>query len=177
MNMIRKILITLCLVFTFAGSAFAYGNPRWFNIPVSVYIPKVKENSVTIKAFNEWQMASGGYVRFIYRNASNFANLTDISINFTPTLNNSEGYIVKILYPPFGETSGIFYKARVTVATSDSEGNPLKEDALKRRIILAAGRAIGVYNANLTTSGKISQESINTLHWLYKPGYSVKEKE
>ena len=172
MSMIKKILLTLTLIFVFAGSAFAYGSPRWFNIPVSVQVPKTADGTRMMNAFRAWQSASGGAVRFIFRTSNNMADLSDITVSFVPFLNNASGYIVNFVYPAISSKSANFYKARIVIATNNSQGGASSDSEIYVRMLRAAGEAVGVHNYNPDSEEQpktITADDIKQIKALYRP--------
>ena len=82
-NMGKRFLLTVLSLFIFAGATLGYSNPRWFSLPISVYIPKTTGSTTISNAFVSWQTESAGIVRFAFKNNKNSASLADITVTFT----------------------------------------------------------------------------------------------
>ena len=147
--MIKKILITLFLLFFSVTSAMAYSNPRWFSMPVSVYIPNAPQTATVMKAFREWQKDSGGTVRFLFRRSHNTERLSKISVVYVDTLSNGEPYVVEQKYTSIGKrhmdtSRGYFYKLRIIIARRSAKGKYFTTAQTEAIALRAVGEALGV---------------------------------
>ncbi len=185
MNMGKRFLITLLSLFLFAGSAFAYGNPRWFNMPVSVYIQKSNNTASVTNAFKAWQGASGGTLRFIYRNSKNLESLSNITVSFVDLLPNEDLYKVTPEYSTFGKAhysteNGFYYKNHIVIARRSSNGKLLSSSQIYALALRAVGEAVGIKPIDTNTSSvmskttnilnnrTITKSDINALYGIYK---------
>ena len=182
MYMGKKFLLILISMLVFAGASFAYGNPRWLKMPISVYISK-GSGTVAQSAFQEWQSASGNTVRFLYKTSPNTENICNISIGITNNSLGEKGYSVDRKWPVLGNSeyyrnNGFFYKAKITVATVDEKGKKYGSDKVRALTLKAVGEALGIVpmendNILMSTSNNlkvrnITKEDIAALNKLYR---------
>ncbi len=149
MNMGKRFLITLLSLFLLAGSAFAYDNPRWFTMPISVYIEKNNDTETVAKAFKAWQSSSGGALRFLYRSSKNFENISNITVTFVDMLPDGSLYKVTPIYSVVSRAhrntgKGFFYKNQVVIARKTINGKALTSTQIYAIALRAAGEAVGV---------------------------------
>lgn len=148
MYMGKKFLLILLSLFMFVGQAFAYGNPRWFKMPVSVYTPG--NNAVVINAFKSWQTASDGSIRFVFRSSANMESLSNITVSFVEELPDGAAYSISRKSTIFGNTdyyskNGYFYKTYIVIARKGGEDKKeFSKSELQAIALRAAGEAIGV---------------------------------
>lgn len=183
MNMGKRFLLILLSLFVFAGSAFAYGTPRWFKMPVSVYV--AGNNPTIVNAFKSWQTASGGAVRFVFRESKNLESRCNITVAYTDSLPEGVPYHVEQLHTIFGNTDyyiqkGYFYKTKIILAKKGGEKyTPYSKTAMRANALRAVGEAIGIQplNVNNAVMGanfnsdktSITAADIKALKLLYKP--------
>ncbi len=180
----KKFLLILVSLFVFAGSASAYSNPRWFTLPVSVYLPKSKQSDVVTDAFKEWQLNSKSAVRFMFRNSANLASLSNINVSFVDRLQGDKLYVVNPRFRQFGRcrtcaNENFFYQTDVVIALRDANGKLLTDKQLKAVALQAAGLAVGVkfvensnsvmYKETDFTKTSLSQDDIKAVRDVYLP--------
>lgn len=173
MNMGKRFLLTLLLCVV-GSSAFAYDNPRWFNMPVSVYAPKTEQGATVINAYKAWQSASGGTVRFLYRNSENLQPLSNITIKFSDNWISNKPYGISQKYSMFSEKRintkrGFYYKQTVTISKNDRDGKPYTKNQLYSIALTAAGESLGIKDLNVDTDKRnVSKDDIKALNSVYK---------
>lgn len=181
----KRILLILVSLFLFTGSAFAYGYPRWFSMPLTVYMPKT-ENTVAVQsAFKAWQTGTKSTVRFIFRTSKNLANISNINVIFVDRLSDNKAYIVRNRFAQFGgcRTCGnrYFNNSDVMIATKDVDGNELPPDKIKAVTMQAVGQIVGVplsedensimFKDSDFTKSSVTQDAVKSVWRLYKPSY------
>lgn len=179
----KNLLLLLISLFMFAGSAFAYSNPRWFSMPVSVYLPKQAESVQVTNAFKSWQTNSK-CVRFLYKNSANMAPISNINVIFRDNLPNERLYQVNHRFPQFGACrtcvrDRFFYHTDIIIALKDAKGKPYSATQLQATAMQAVGVAIGVplsddeksimYKDSEFKSSTLTKEDINSVLRVYKP--------
>lgn len=181
----KRFLLILISLFVFAGSAFAYGYPRWFTMPVTVYIPKQEEAVVVTNAFKNWQKGTKSCVRFLFRYSKNLASISNVNVIFVENLGNKP-YVVTHRMAQLGGCRGCgnrFYNnADIYIATKDDSGNPLSHEKLEAVAMQAVGRVIGL---NLTQNSSsvmyansdfsetsVTPDAFQAVLNLYKPSHS-----
>lgn len=183
MNMGKRFLLILLSLFVFAGSAFAYSTPRWFKMPVSVYI--AGNNPVVVNAFKSWQAASGGAVRFVFRDSKNLESRCNIVVSTVESLPDGEPYLIDRQQTIFGNTDyyvkkGYFYKANIVLARNGGEKNTTyTKTNLRANALRAVGEVIGIKPFNSRTAvmsveanpnrTSITAEDVKALKFIYKP--------
>ena len=183
MYMGKRFLLILLSLFMFTGAAFAYGNPRWFKMPVSVYSPD--NDAIVLNAFKSWQTASGGCVRFVFRSSANLQSRSNITVTYTDSLPDGAAYSVTRNYTIFGNTdyyvkNGYFYKTQITIAKNGGEENkPFSKSELRAIALRAVGEAIGVKPLNSSNSvmsaetdysqTSLSANDVRAVNKLYRP--------
>lgn len=182
-NMGKRFLLILLSLFVFAGASFAYGTPRWFKMPVSVYVSS--NDLVLLNAFKSWQNASGGVVRFLFHTSKNTEALSNISVSFVDELPEGIPYRVDRKTTIFGNTdyyskNGYFYKAQIYIARRGGEDKKDFSASEIRAISLrAVGEVLGV-NPSKDITGVMSPEidyektsvtgsDVKALNSLYRP--------
>lgn len=180
----KKFLLILASLFIFAGSASAYSNPRWFTLPVSVYMPKTEQSVIVTDAFKAWQVNSKSAVRFMFRNSANLAPLSNINVSFTEHLQGDRLYVVNPRFRQFGRcrscaNENFFYQTDIIIALRDADGNLLTDKQLKAVALQAAGRAVGVnfvenknsvmYQDTDFSNTSLTQEDIKAVRDVYLP--------
>ena len=134
----------------FAGSAFAYSNPRWFSLPISVYIPKQEEAAIVTQAFKEWQLNSKSAVRFLFRYSANLASISNINVVFVDNVSGDRPYRVNHSFSQFGtysrgcKNTNYFYNTDVILPLQKEDGEKLSKEQLKAIALQAVGVAVGV---------------------------------
>ncbi|MEE3348539.1 MAG: hypothetical protein VZR09_00720 [Candidatus Gastranaerophilaceae bacterium] len=173
MNMGKRFLLTLLLC-VLGSTAFAYDNPRWFNMPISVYAPKTAQGTTVMNAYRAWQSASGGTVRFLYRNAENLQPLSNITIQFSDNWISGKPYSITQKYSMFSERRintkrGFYYKQTITISRNDRYGKPYTGNQLYSIALTAAGESLGVKDLNLDLDkNKVTKDDITALNSVYK---------
>lgn len=183
MNMGKRFLLILLSLFVFTGSAFAYSTPRWFKMPISVYI--VGDNPTALNAFKSWQVASGGSVRFIFKESKNFESRCNITVSMVDSLPDGEPYHIDRSQTIFGNTdyfvqNGYFYKANISLARNGGAKNtPYTKANLRANALRAVGEVIGISpiasrNAVMSIDANpvrtsITADDIKALNLIYKP--------
>jgi len=180
----KKFLLLLVSLFVFAGSAFAYSTPRWFTLPVSVYLPKTEESVIVTSAFKSWQVNSKSAVRFMFRNSANLASLSNINVRYTDHLPGDKPYVVNHIFRQFGrcrncQVDKFFYQTDIIIALKDSDGKKLTANQLKAVALQAVGRAVGVnfvqdrnsvmYEDSDFTKTTLTRYDINAVREVYLP--------
>ena len=181
----KRFLLILVSLFVFTGSAFAYGYPRWFSMPLTVYMPK-DENMVAVQsAFKAWQTGTKSTVRFIFRTSKNLANISNINVIYVDRLPDDNSYVVKNRFAQFGgcRTCGnrYFNNSDVIIATKDLDGNELRPDKIKAVTMQAVGQVVGVplsddensimFKESDFTKSSVTQDAVKSVWRLYKPSY------
>lgn len=181
----KRFLLVLISLMMFASSAFAYSNPRWFTLPVSVYIPKGEESEVVTQAFKAWQLNSKSAVRFLFRYSASLAPLSNINVIFVSYLDGDRPYRVDHRFSQFGccnrnfQTKKFYYNTDVILPLNDSAGNKLTKEQLKAIALQAAGVSVGVglsddkdsvmYVRSDFTKTTLSPSDIKAVNNVYRP--------
>lgn len=167
----------------FAGSAFAYGYPRWFTMPISVYIPKQEEGVVVAGAFKSWQTGTKSCVRFLLRNSKNLASISNINVVFVDAPINDKLYFVRHRFSQFGgcrSCGNRFYNnSDIIISLKDKDGKDLSTSQLRAVAIQAVGRAVGLnlnedknsvmYEETDFSNSSITPDAVQSVYNLYKP--------
>lgn len=144
----KNFLLILFLLCVFTGNTFAYSTPRWFTMPVSVYIPKQKEAIPVTDAFKSWQTSTKSCVRFLVRNAEKLAPLCKINVIFVDNLPSGALYKVNPIYSQLGgcRNCGTRYynNSDIIIALHDADGKKLTTEQLNAVALQAVGVAVGV---------------------------------
>lgn len=179
----KKFLLLLVSLLMFTSSAFAYSNPRWFTMPVSVYLPKQAESVIVTNAFKSWQTGSK-CVRFLYKNSANMAAISNINVIFKEQLPKGQLYQVNHRFPQYGNCrtcvrDRFFYHTDIIIALKDEKGKPLTQKQLNATAMQAVGVAIGVplnqneksimYKDSEFKSSSLTKDDINAVLRVYKP--------
>lgn len=182
----KKLLIVISLLFICAASAFAYSEPRWRLMPLSVYLPEVPQSAVVEKAYKSWQSSSGGIVRFICGSRNATKRGAHITVEFIDILPQKQYYEIESDIFNSGFTShkegslkvGFYYRVRVKIRTLDEENNVIPDDKLYAIALQAAGRSLGVDYVNAPgnamsyildfDNSKITNKDIQALIKVYK---------
>ncbi len=173
MNMGKRFLLTL-LMCVIGSSVFAYENPRWFHMPVSVYAAKTTQGTTVLNAYKAWQSASAGTVRFMYRTADHLQPLSNITIEFTDKWMNGKPYSISQKYSMFGEkrintNRGFYYKQIITISTNNKNGKPFTSAQLYSVALAAAGESLGIKDINFDMNkSKITKDDVQALKAVYK---------
>ncbi len=186
MNMGKKLLLFLISFLMFAGSVYAYSIPRWFNMPVSVYLPKQEESDTVTGAFKAWQSASKGTVRFLYRNSKNLAAISNINVGFVDSLPENKAYKINPRFSMSWDTnlysnSRYYSRMGILIALKDSDGNPIPENKLYAIALRAVGEALGLdpvksensvmFYSDEFKNTNITKDDIAEIMRVYKPVY------
>lgn len=179
-NMGKRFLLTILSLFIFTCSAFGYSNPRWFSMPITVYVPKVSGSTSVSNAFTSWQTESAGTVRFAFRSSKNMASRSDISITFVEKASNP--YVVNKQTTVFNNNkeeirNAYFYKLNIVISKSNPSGKAYSQSELYAISLRAVGEALGVRTSgdkgvmaskfNITNK-KLTSEDIKSLNRVYK---------
>ena len=158
----KRFLLTLLSLFVFAGTCFAYSNPRWFTMPVTVYLPKQAESTYVTNAFKTWQLESKSTVRFLYRKAYN--------VSFTLPQFGSARYTMNNKY---------FYNADIVIALKGKDGKVLTPKQLNAVALQAVGYAVGIklnsdkdtvmYKESDFSKNALTPADLQAVHDVYKP--------
>lgn len=183
----KNFLLTLLSLFVFASSAFAYSSPRWFTMPVTVFLPKdAKESVIVMNAFKKWQADSKGTVRFLYRNTKNLEKLSNIKIEFSNSIGEKAPYETYNRYTTFGhnslyENTGNFYRTKLIIHTLGNDGKKYTDKELYAITMRAIGEVLGLEAIDseksiMTKNGgfsnsTISADDIEELKRVYKPSH------
>lgn len=180
----KRFLLTLLSLFVFAGTCFAYSNPRWFTMPISVYLPKQAESTYVTNAFKTWQLESKSTVRFLYRNAPHLANLSNITVAYTDYLPDNKAYNVSFTLPQFGSArytmnNKYFYNADIVIALKGKDGKVLTPKQLNAVALQAVGYAVGIklnsdkdtvmYKESDFSKNALAPADLQAVHDVYKP--------
>ena len=159
----------------FSATAFAYSNPRWFNMPISVYVPKTTQGATASNAFKAWQSASSGVTRFQYRSSTNMANLCDIIVEFSDSWpSDDKPYKITQLYTMFDRDSitsnrGFYYKQVLTVALKDKAGSQYTDKELYSIVLNAVGESLGIPAGNFDMAKQsVTDEDVEALKKVYR---------
>ena len=179
-NMGKRFLLTILSLFVFACSTFGYSNPRWFSMPIKVYMPKVSGSTSVSNAFTSWQTESAGTVRFSFRSSKNMASLSDISIMFVEKADKP--YSVNKRTTVFNNNkekirNEYFYKLDIVISKSNVSGKAYSQSELYAISLRAVGEALGIQadgdkgvmatDFNITRK-KLTSEDIKSLNRVYK---------
>jgi len=187
--MSKKFLLILISLFMFAGTAFAYSSPRWFTMPVSVYIPKQPEGIIVKNAFWAWQVGTKSCVRFLFKTSPNLAAISSVNVIFTDSLPNNKSYVVEHRFSQFGgsrSSANNFYNySDVLIATKDASGASIPAGKLSAIAMQAVGRLIGLpfssdensimYENSDFSDTSLTSDAIESVYRIYKPNYKSKE--
>ena len=184
-DMGKRFLLVLISLVMFAGSAFAYSNPRWFSLPISVYIPKQKEAAIVTQAFKEWQLNSKSAVRFLFRYSANLASISNINVVFVDNVSGDRPYRVNHSFSQFGtysrgcKNTNYFYNTDVILPLQKEDGEKLSKEQLKAIALQAVGVAVGVnlsedansvmYKESDFTKTTLSPMDIQAVNEVYRP--------
>lgn len=182
----KKFLILVSMLFFCAASVFAYSEPRWRLMPLTVYIPAVPEAEVVEKAYKSWQASSNGMIRVICGSRNAAKRGAHITVEFIDILPQKQYYEIESDIFNSGFTThkesslkaGFYYRVRVKIRTLDEENNVIPDDKLYAIALQAAGRSLGVdyvkeagnamsYNFDFNNS-KITNKDIEALIKVYK---------
>lgn len=182
----KKLILILSVMLLCSVGVFAAGSPRWRLMPLTVYYPPIPEASAVQRAFDGWQSAGSGVLRF--KGGSRFAqkNGAHISVEFISTLAAGQYYdinydIYKTGFSSHKEDSLVsdyFYKVKIRIRTRDENSKKYTEEQLYAIALQAVGRALGVdyveNDGNVMSrtfdfeNTKITDEDIKALRKLYK---------
>lgn len=182
----KRLLIIISMLFLCAASVFAYSEPRWRLMPLTVYVPDVPQSAVVEKAYKSWQTSSNGLVRFICGSRNAAKRGAHITIEFIDILPQKQYYEIEsdifnsgfTTHKEFSLKTGFYYRVRVKIRTLDEENNVIPDDKLYAIALQAAGRSLGVdyvkesgnamsYNFDFDNS-KITNKDIQALIKVYK---------
>lgn len=190
--MMKKIFLILVTILFCAGSAFAHELPRWFTLPVSVYVPTNAYSTPVKNAFNGWQSASGRLIRFSFTSNSKMENRTNVDVMFSDTKPSGSPYRIQARYNShynsFSET-GYFRRVGITIYTRDADGNKLSSSKVYSIALRAVGEAVGVKSFSYPAKSKkkavmasnyeydlrtVTSDDIQALKRVYLPNYRLK---
>lgn len=154
-------------------------NPETF--PLTVYIennPQLPEYyySEVKKAFQQWQKDTENFVRFVYTNNKQSANIRCEFKNFADLKNNSPGGM-SLGVTQIKTKKGVLKYSQIDLAITDSKGKYFNSKHLYSTILHEIGHSLGLsghsvnkkdimYPVNYSNSG-LSKGDINTLKLLY----------
>lgn len=150
--MMKKLLLVLGLMLFFAGSAFAWSNPRWTTFPLNVYIQENENAAVVQRAFNEWAVSAKPavpFLRFRFGEGPRGLRKSQINVNFVAAVPGGRYYEVlsNSLVDGFSmvrNTSGFFYHVTINIATVDADGKKIPQNKIHSIALQAVGRSLGI---------------------------------
>ena len=173
-----------------AGSTFAQSIPRWFTLPVSVYLPSNTYSTSVKNAFSTWQSSSGRLVYFVFKTNPKLETLSNIDVMFMPTYNGGVPYKIQARYNSNYyslEENGYFRRVGITIYTKNKEGKNLSNSEVYSIALRAVGEAIGVKQIAPSKKGKsvmasdykydakgLTSDDIYALKKVYWPNYKLK---
>ncbi len=182
----KRFLLTLISLFVFAGSAFAYGYPRWFTMPITVYMPKQEESVIVTNAFKNWQKGTKSSVRFMFRYSKNLASISNINVIYVNHVLGDKPYKVSHSMAQLGGCRGCgnrFYNnADIYISTVGEDGVAYTPEKLEAIAMQAIGRVIGLrlnnnassvmYLNSTFTETSVTQDAYDAVIDLYKPSHA-----
>ena len=143
----KKILLTLGILLSVAGSAFAYTLPRWGLTGSDVYLPETQYEGTIRRAFETWSGATNGRVKFRFNSTRFFSNNAPIKIKL---LDEKTQYF--IVESKRFETTGYFTdmedgyinRANLTIYSKTREGKEINEDDLYNVLLFELGYILGL---------------------------------
>lgn len=143
----KKILLTLGILLSVTGSAFAYTLPRWGMTGIDVYLPESEYENTVRRAFETWASATNGRVRLRFNSTRFFSNNAPIKVTFA---NEQAKYF--LAESKRFETTGYFTnmedgyinRASLTVYTLDRQGKAITEDELYKSLLFEIGYILGL---------------------------------
>ncbi len=143
----KKILLTLGILLSVAGSAFAYTLPRWGLTGIDVYLPETQYEGTIRRAFETWSGATNGRVKFRFNSTRFFSNNAPIKIKLMDE--KTQYFIVE---SKRFETTGYFTdmedgyinRANLTIYSKDRTGNAIKEEELYSALLIELGYILGL---------------------------------
>lgn len=184
--MMKKFLVVIGLMLIFAGSAFAWSNPRWSTFPLNVYIEENANAATVQRAFNEWGASAKPavpFLRFRFEDGPRGLRKSQIDVHFVASVPGGRYYEVlsNSLADGFSmvrNTSGFFYHVTINIAMYDADGNKLSQEKIHSIALQAVGRSLGINclsekNAVMScnteyNTHKIKQADVNALENVYK---------
>lgn len=143
----KKILLTLGILLSVSGSAFAYTMPRWGMTAIDVYLPESQYEGTIKSAFETWASSTNGRVKFRYNSTRFFSNNAPIKVNI---IEERTKYFIS--EAKRFETTGYFTnmdegyinRANLTVYTIDRNGKNVKDEELYASLLLEIGYILGL---------------------------------
>ncbi len=182
----KKIIITIFIILFSALGAFAAGSPRWRLMPLTIYYQPAPEAAVVQQAFDAWQNAGSGVLKFKGGSRPAQRRGAHITVQFIRTLAAGQYYdinydIYKTGFSSHKEDSFVsdyFYRVTVRIRTADENFKKYTEEELYAIALQAAGRALGVEYIDDEDSvmskkldlknSKITAKDIEALRKIYK---------
>lgn len=176
----KKIILILGLIFTFVGAAIAVSVPRWNIMPINVYIENNSKSQIVTNAFNAWQSASGGVVKFRYPTGDIWTKRANIIVRFADKQAENEPGAAAMQV----NVGGFFMHGDLSIALNDKEGNPLTDEQIYAGALHVIGHALGVQHSlnskdimykSLTTQKSLTQgdiDAIKNVYTLQKPTFN-----
>ena len=191
--MMKKLVLLLVMFLVCAGSAFAQSVPRWFTLPVSVYLPSNSYSSSVRNAFSTWQSSSGRLVYFVFKTNPKLETMSNIDVRFMPTYNSGSPYKIQARYNSNRislEDNGFFLRVGITIYTKDKDGKNLSNSEVYSIALRAVGEAVGVKPISSAKKKKsvmstdyaydaksLSSDDIYALKKVYWPNYKLKSRD
>lgn len=188
--MMKKIFLLLMMMLVCAGSTFAQSIPRWFTLPVSVYLPSNTYSTSVKNAFSTWQSSSGRLVYFVFKTNPKLETLSNIDVMFMPTYNGGLPYKIQARYNSnyySWEENGYFRRVGITIYTKNKEGKNLSNSEVYSIALRAVGEAVGVKQIAPSKKRKsvmasdykydakgLTSDDIYALKKVYWPNYKLK---
>lgn len=190
--MMKKIFLLLITFLFCASSGFAHELPRWFTLPVSVYIPSSSYSAPVKSAFLSWQSASGHLIRFSFTSNAKMETRVNVDVMLVDAKPSGSPYRIQArynsAYNSFNE-SGYFRRVGITIYTRDADGNKLPSSKVTSIALRAVGEAVGVRSFSYPENSKKksvmatnydfdlrspSGDDIKALKQVYLPNYRLK---
>lgn len=148
----KKLIIGLLTLILSVSAAMAYSGPRWAKSTLNVSIQKDEENpwkSVCIKnAFNDWQSALNGLIKFQYNTGNRIVNKADIVVTLVDGLAQNAYYeiddIATNAYNNGAFAKGYYLRVNIQIRTKEADGTDISKSKLRSIALQAVGNSLGV---------------------------------
>lgn len=148
----KKIFLTVFIIFALSAGVYALEKPRWVGLPIYVYIPQNGNMSKLMQqAFESWEAQSKNLVRFKFVNSPSNANIEVEFVDFVANCND----VHAVGCTEMATRGGQYYKSYVTIGTKEyirsMEGGKYTRKLVERSkdhiygvMLHEAGHAIGL---------------------------------
>lgn len=156
----------------FVGAAIAVSVPRWNLMPINVYIENNPKSPIVVNAFNAWQNASGGVVKFRFPSGDIWTKRANIIVRFADKQAENEPGAAAMQV----NIGGFFIRGDLSIALNDKNGTPLTDEQLYASSLHVIGHALGIQHTlnskdimykTLTEQKSLTQGDIDAVKGVY----------